>query len=196
MGQAASVSKDAIVQAAKTKANYLPPLGPPNPANPLVFFDIALGRYGDAVPLGRIVMELKEDVVPKTAENFRQLCVVEGFEVVKAIEGCGARSGETAYDVMVAGCGQLPKGASKPTASSGADAAPPRRVAAAGASKINMVAVSVRPRPAMMGVSVRAPARHMLARTQSSMSSRLVRVAAAATGASRSRATLNMRVCC
>jgi hypothetical protein len=36
--------------------------------------------------------------------------VVEGFEVVKAIEGCGSRSGETAYDVMVAGCGQLPKG--------------------------------------------------------------------------------------
>jgi hypothetical protein len=31
-----------------------------------VYFDIALGRYGDAVPLGRIVMELKEDVVPKT----------------------------------------------------------------------------------------------------------------------------------
>jgi hypothetical protein len=31
MGQAASVSKDAIVQAAKTKTNYLPPLGPPNP---------------------------------------------------------------------------------------------------------------------------------------------------------------------
>jgi hypothetical protein len=30
MGQAASVSKDAIVQAAKTKTNYLPPLGPPN----------------------------------------------------------------------------------------------------------------------------------------------------------------------
>lgn len=30
MGQAASVSKDAIVQAAKTKVNYLPPLGPPN----------------------------------------------------------------------------------------------------------------------------------------------------------------------
>ncbi|KAF6253704.1 cyclophilin-like domain-containing protein [Scenedesmus sp. NREL 46B-D3] len=77
MGQAASVSKDAIVQAAKTKANYLPPLGPPNPANPLVFFDIALGRYGDAVPLGRVVMELREDVVPKTTENFRQLCVSE-----------------------------------------------------------------------------------------------------------------------
>ncbi len=42
-------------------------------ANPKVFFDIKLGRYGDAVPLGRIVMELKADVVPKTAENFRVL---------------------------------------------------------------------------------------------------------------------------
>lgn len=28
-------------------------------ANPLVYFDIALGRYGDATPLGRVVMELK-----------------------------------------------------------------------------------------------------------------------------------------
>jgi hypothetical protein len=50
-------------------------------------------------------------------------------------------------------------GGAKATASSGADAAPPRRVAAAGASKINLVAVSVRPRPAMMGVSVQSPAR-------------------------------------
>jgi peptidyl-prolyl isomerase F (cyclophilin D) len=40
-----------------------------------VYFDLALGRYGDAVSLGRVVMELKADVVPKTAENFRQLCV-------------------------------------------------------------------------------------------------------------------------
>jgi peptidyl-prolyl isomerase F (cyclophilin D) len=32
-----------------------------------------LGRYSDAVPLGRIVMELKKDVTPKTAENFLQL---------------------------------------------------------------------------------------------------------------------------
>lgn len=46
-------------------------------ANPKVFFDIKLGRYGDATAIGRIVMELKADVVPKTAENFRQLCLKE-----------------------------------------------------------------------------------------------------------------------
>ncbi|SEJ42832.1 peptidylprolyl isomerase [Pseudomonas sp. NFR16] len=45
-------------------------------ANSKVFFDIT----ADGEPLGRIVMELKDDVVPKTAENFRQLCTSEqGF---------------------------------------------------------------------------------------------------------------------
>ena len=38
-----------------------------------VFFDIAAG--GEYV--GRIVMELKEDVVPKTAEKFKCLCTGE-----------------------------------------------------------------------------------------------------------------------
>jgi peptidyl-prolyl isomerase F (cyclophilin D) len=28
-------------------------------SNPLVYFDIALGRYGDATPLGTIVMEVR-----------------------------------------------------------------------------------------------------------------------------------------
>ncbi|KAL7884047.1 hypothetical protein AOLI_G00068170 [Acnodon oligacanthus] len=39
-------------------------------ANPKVFFDIT----ADGNPLGRVIMELRADVVPKTAENFRQLC--------------------------------------------------------------------------------------------------------------------------
>ena len=40
-------------------------------SNPKVFFDIKLGRSADATKLGRIVMELKADAVPKTAENFK-----------------------------------------------------------------------------------------------------------------------------
>ncbi|XP_042453423.1 peptidyl-prolyl cis-trans isomerase-like [Zingiber officinale] len=42
-------------------------------ANPRVFFDMSVG----GAPVGRIVMELYADVVPKTAENFRALCTGE-----------------------------------------------------------------------------------------------------------------------
>merc|ERR1712137_1535346 len=45
-------------------------------ANPRCFFDIT----ANGSPLGRIVMELRKDVVPRTAENFRALCTGEkGF---------------------------------------------------------------------------------------------------------------------
>lgn len=42
-------------------------------ANPRVYFDLT----ADGAPLGRVVMELFADVVPKTAENFRALCTGE-----------------------------------------------------------------------------------------------------------------------
>lgn len=39
--------------------------------NPKVFFDMV----ANGTALGKIVFELRSDVVPKTAENFRQLCL-------------------------------------------------------------------------------------------------------------------------
>jgi peptidyl-prolyl isomerase F (cyclophilin D) len=42
-------------------------------ALPRVFFDISAGSQ----PVGRIVMELRSDVVPRTADNFRALCTGE-----------------------------------------------------------------------------------------------------------------------
>jgi len=53
-----------------------------NMARPRCFFDITIGGN----PAGRIVMELRADVVPKTAENFRALCTGEkgfGFKASK-----------------------------------------------------------------------------------------------------------------
>ncbi|XP_051250314.1 peptidyl-prolyl cis-trans isomerase A [Dicentrarchus labrax] len=45
-------------------------------AKPRVFFDVT----SNGSPMGRVVMELHADVVPKTAENFRALCTGEkGF---------------------------------------------------------------------------------------------------------------------
>ncbi len=38
-----------------------------------VFFDVTIGKR----PAGRVTFELYDDVVPKTAENFRALCTGE-----------------------------------------------------------------------------------------------------------------------
>ena len=55
--------------------SYTPPL-PVNESNPKVYFEITVGDN----KLGTIVMELKADVAPRTAENFRALCTGEkGF---------------------------------------------------------------------------------------------------------------------
>ncbi|KAF8066173.1 hypothetical protein HT031_002495 [Scenedesmus sp. PABB004] len=274
MGNSASApAKEAVVAIAQNKGPYTLPLGPPNPANPLVYFDLALGRYGDAVPLGRVVMELKADVTPRTAENFRALAVsgqpgagykgsrfhriipgfmcqggdftndngtggrsiygakfadenfklrhtgpgvlsmanagpntngsqffltvsgtgfldgkhvvfgqvVEGFDVVRAAEACGSRSGETAYDVMIADAGQLSGGGA------------PGRAAAAGGARLAAQAAGARPlgMGAARGAAV-APARHALARGGGSLA-RAAHRAAATAGAARARATLGMR---
>ncbi|XP_002730779.1 uncharacterized protein LOC100371956, partial [Saccoglossus kowalevskii] len=42
-------------------------------SNPRCYFDISIGRMA----VGRIIFELRADVVPKTAENFRALCTGE-----------------------------------------------------------------------------------------------------------------------
>ncbi|KAG7445871.1 uncharacterized protein BT62DRAFT_980851 [Guyanagaster necrorhizus] len=42
---------------------------------PVVFMDINIGE----TPAGRLKMELFNDIVPKTAENFRQLCTGGDF---------------------------------------------------------------------------------------------------------------------
>ncbi|KAG7458762.1 hypothetical protein MATL_G00224100 [Megalops atlanticus] len=57
-------------------SNETPTSKPTNPENPRVFLDVDIG--GERV--GRIVLELFADVVPKTAENFRALCTGEKGE--------------------------------------------------------------------------------------------------------------------
>ncbi|KAH8302140.1 hypothetical protein KR044_003282 [Drosophila immigrans] len=48
-------------------------LQPVKTTNPLVYMDISIGQES----AGRMIIELRKDVVPKTAENFRALCTGE-----------------------------------------------------------------------------------------------------------------------
>lgn len=69
--------------------NYLLAIIPTMAARSKVFFDVTISGkatglagffvflYKNVQGLGRIVMELYNDIVPKTAENFRALCTGE-----------------------------------------------------------------------------------------------------------------------
>lgn len=105
MGAEGSKQAGEVVAIAQTAGKgYQPPLGPPKSSNPLVYFDVKLGRYGEGVNLGRVVIELKKDVAPKTAENFLQLCQrqpgqgFKGSRFHRVIPGFMAQGGDFTND--------------------------------------------------------------------------------------------------
>ena len=57
-------------EAAPTSLLAAPPDAKRARKNPQVYFDIKIGKNA----AGRIIMILRADVTPKTAENFRALC--------------------------------------------------------------------------------------------------------------------------
>ncbi|XP_028037654.1 peptidyl-prolyl cis-trans isomerase [Bombyx mandarina] len=60
----------------KTETTSVTPAKPIEKRNPQVYFDISVNKQ----EIGRIIMMLRADIVPKTAENFRSLCTHEkGF---------------------------------------------------------------------------------------------------------------------
>ncbi|EGG18731.1 U4/U6 small nuclear ribonucleoprotein [Cavenderia fasciculata] len=67
--------------------------------NPIVFFDVSIG--GQAV--GRIRIELYADVVPKTAENFRQFCTGEFRRGGQPIGYKGCLFHKVSKDFMIQG---------------------------------------------------------------------------------------------
>ncbi|CAI0406880.1 unnamed protein product [Linum tenue] len=95
---------------------------------PRVFFDISIGGELE----GRVIVELYNDVVPKTAENFRALCTGEkgigpntgvplhfkGCRFHRVIKGFMAQGGDISagdgdiptLDVTIAECGEIPEG--------------------------------------------------------------------------------------
>ncbi|KAM9945127.1 hypothetical protein ACTFIT_003379 [Dictyostelium discoideum] len=60
-----------------TSSTSLAPNNTLNNENPIVFMDVAIVNQQNPVHLGRIKIELFADIVPKTAENFRQFCTGE-----------------------------------------------------------------------------------------------------------------------
>ncbi|EMC95299.1 hypothetical protein BAUCODRAFT_534780 [Baudoinia panamericana UAMH 10762] len=68
--------------------------------NPVTFFDVTLGGE----PLGRIKMEVFADIVPRTAENFRQYCTGETKNHLGVPQGYkGAKFHRVIKDFMIQG---------------------------------------------------------------------------------------------
>lgn len=70
-----------------------------NGDNPHVFFQI---KQGDE-DLGRVVMQLYQDITPKTAENFRQLCTGEASTDEKSLHYKGCTFHRVIKDFMIQG---------------------------------------------------------------------------------------------
>ncbi|GBG66442.1 hypothetical protein CBR_g61485 [Chara braunii] len=104
MGVTSSRPEEIAALAQSLGRNYRPPLGPPRKGNCLVYFDIRMGRFGDGIPIGRIVFELKEDLVPITTENFKQLCLrpqgqgYRGSRFHRIIPGFMCQGGDFTHD--------------------------------------------------------------------------------------------------
>ena len=71
--QRSSDEEAAVAAAAAAAARHRSPSPVPQP-NPWVFLEIGIGDSYPQRPLGRLEIELFADVVPRTAENFKQLC--------------------------------------------------------------------------------------------------------------------------
>jgi len=67
--------------------------------NPHVFFQI---KQGDE-DLGRVVMQLYQDITPKTAENFKQLCTGEASTPEKSLTFKGSAFHRVIKDFMIQG---------------------------------------------------------------------------------------------
>ncbi|XP_020222913.1 peptidyl-prolyl cis-trans isomerase CYP22 [Cajanus cajan] len=70
---------------------------PPNPKNPIVFFNVTIGN----IPAGRIKMELFANIAPRIAENFRQLCTGEYRKVGLPVGYKGCQFHRVIKDFMI-----------------------------------------------------------------------------------------------